>query len=59
MSGTTNINDLQPSQTNSSLMGIPAQIENIAITNPLESQISSRGINGKKKCYRNKNICRR
>ena len=42
MSGTTNINDLQSSQTNSSLMGIPAQIENIAITNPLESQISSR-----------------
>ena len=42
MSGTTSISDLQPTQTNSSVMGVPAQIENIAISNPLESQISSR-----------------
>ncbi len=42
MSGTTSISDLQPTQTNSSVMGVPAQIENIAISNPLENQISSR-----------------
>ena len=42
MSGTTSISDLQPTQTNSSVMGVPAQIENIAISNPLETQISSR-----------------
>lgn len=42
MAGTTAISDLQPTQANSSLLGVPAQIENIAISNPLESQISSR-----------------
>lgn len=42
MAGTTAISDLQPTQANSSLLGVPAQIENIAISNPLETQISSR-----------------
>lgn len=42
MAGTTSLSDLQPTETNSSLLGVPAQIENIAISNPLENQISSR-----------------
>ena len=31
MAGTTSLSDLQPTETNSSLLGVPAQIENIAI----------------------------
>lgn len=42
MAGTTSLADLQPTSTNSSMLGLPAQIENIAISNPLENQISSR-----------------
>lgn len=42
MAGTTSISDLQPTETNSSFLGVPAQIENIALSNPLETQISSR-----------------
>ena len=42
MAGTTSLADLQPTSTNSSMLGVPAQIENIAISNPLETQISSR-----------------